>query len=417
MTILAFKALDLPNQRTAFAFNPFRGPHLAAESDAGRKVALLATQLAELPPHLRRTAMAQRTREVCHYLSSRGSSETLEDHLKYLSELAAERLHDSYALVRTITWAIPILGFLGTVIGITMAIANITPDQLEASLSEVTAGLAVAFDTTALSLSLSMVLVFCSFVVERAEQNVLTRVEMVGIRDVVPAFPVEHQAQNPLDQAQTRAAEQLLQKTGTLVTWQTELWQNALETLRTRWMATIEQQQAEFTAALRDGMGSTLADHAQQLNAFRGEFLEGYRAISQEVGRLIAEMQQTAKAQQELAAKQTTELWERVRSEAAALRDDQRLQSEQLVQGIAGEVRGWQAALQAATEATTSQVQAIHHQGEVLLQIVDQETELTRLEARLADNIEAVRSVSAFEETLHSLTAAVHLLTIRNRAA
>jgi hypothetical protein len=48
---------------------------------------------------------------------------------------------------------------------------------------------------------------------------------------------------------------------------------------------------------------------------------------------------------------------------------------------------------------------------------VDQETELTRLEARLADNIEAVRSVSAFEETLHSLTAAVHLLTIRNRAA
>ncbi|MEI2659369.1 MAG: MotA/TolQ/ExbB proton channel family protein [Bifidobacterium adolescentis] len=52
-------------------------------------------------------------------------------------------------LIRTITWAVPILGFLGTVIGITMAIANITPDQLESSLGEVTAGLAVAFDTTA----------------------------------------------------------------------------------------------------------------------------------------------------------------------------------------------------------------------------------------------------------------------------
>jgi signal transduction histidine kinase len=182
-------------------------------------------------------------------------------------------------------------------------------------------------------------------------------------------------------------------------------------------MATLEQQQAEFTAALREGMGSTLADHTQQLSAFRGEFLEGYRAISQEMSRLTAELQQTVRMEQEFATKQTATLWERVQGEAAALRDDHRAQSEQLVLGIAGEVRGWQSALQSATEATTSQVQAIHHQGEVLLQIVDQETELTRLEARLADNIEAVRSVAAFEETLHSLTAAVHLLTMKNRAA
>ena len=78
--------------------------------------------------------------------------------MTYLAELGSGRLHDGYALIRTITWAVPILGFLGTVIGITMAIANITPDKLEASLPEVTAGLAVAFDTTALSLALSMLL-------------------------------------------------------------------------------------------------------------------------------------------------------------------------------------------------------------------------------------------------------------------
>ena len=66
-----------------------------------------------------------------------------------LADQAAERLHESYSLVRTITWAVPILGFLGTVVGITMAIANVTPEQLDTSLGEVTDGLAVAFDTTA----------------------------------------------------------------------------------------------------------------------------------------------------------------------------------------------------------------------------------------------------------------------------
>ncbi len=51
-----------------------------------------------------------------------GSAETLDDELKYLSDIDAGRLHTGYGLFRVIVWAIPILGFLGTVIGITMAL-------------------------------------------------------------------------------------------------------------------------------------------------------------------------------------------------------------------------------------------------------------------------------------------------------
>ena len=82
-----------------------------------------------------------------------GSADWLEDHLKYLSDVDAASAARSYGLVRFIVWAIPIMGFLGTVIGITVAIANLSPTQLE-NISGVVAGLGTAFDTTATALGL-----------------------------------------------------------------------------------------------------------------------------------------------------------------------------------------------------------------------------------------------------------------------
>ena len=55
--------------------------------------------------------------------------------------------------MRLIVWAIPILGFLGTVIGITMALNAIDPKAVEESMMQVTTGLGVKFDTTALALA------------------------------------------------------------------------------------------------------------------------------------------------------------------------------------------------------------------------------------------------------------------------
>ena len=61
------------------------------------------------------------------------------------------------------------MGFLGTVIGITVAIANLSPSQME-NITDVVAGLGTAFDTTATALGLSMVLMFSHFLVDRQEQ-------------------------------------------------------------------------------------------------------------------------------------------------------------------------------------------------------------------------------------------------------
>src|SRR5207244_8605518 len=122
------------------------------------------------------------------FVHSRGSANQLDDHLRSLADADALVHEESYSLLRFITWAIPILGFLGTVLGITGAISGVTPEILERSLSHVTDGLALAFDTTALALGLTMLLMFSSFLVERAEQSVLEAVDRYADREFAPRF-------------------------------------------------------------------------------------------------------------------------------------------------------------------------------------------------------------------------------------
>ncbi|MGH7201431.1 MAG: MotA/TolQ/ExbB proton channel family protein [Planctomycetaceae bacterium] len=279
----------------------------------------IARQINELSPGLRRTHLVQRIADANEFVRDRGSAEGLEDHLRYLAELAAERAHAGLALVRTITWAIPILGFLGTVVGITMAIANLTPDQLDTSLSSVTSGLAVAFDTTALSLALTLVLVFCMFRIERGEQQVLARVEQYGLRRLAPMFPTPPGRELPLAKAQHDAARKLLEKTDAVLAKQMELWQEALDALRRRWIESMDQQTRDMDRVLQTSLQATLEE--------------------------------------------------------------------------------------------------LRTQTSVLEKLSDQEVRLAKLQARLAENLDAVRNAAAFDETLHSLNAAVHLLTARTGKA
>jgi biopolymer transport protein ExbB/TolQ len=368
---LLLRAARLRSERAALAANV-----LPAEtsSDLAAARQRLARALDFLPGRWRRTHVGRRLGDVCEYLHSRPNADGLEDHLKYLADQSAVRVHESYGFVRTITWAVPILGFLGTVIGITMAIANVTPEQLDTSLSSVTDGLAVAFDTTALALALSMVLVFGCFVVERAEHAVLSRVEDFGVRRLAVLCPTSgSEVGGTLVDAEHQAARQLVERTESLVTWQTQVWQESLEALRSRWTDTLRQQQDRMGATLTAGMASTLGDHDATLRQFRGEFLEAFRGVAVELRESVADLRDSQ-----------TELARRCEQTVDALRGD-----------------------------LAQQVAELGRQKDVLLEVVAQEAELTRLQDRLNENLHALRASEALEETLHSLSAAVHLLTAR----
>lgn len=92
---------------------------------------------------------------------------------------------DFYVVPRYINWAIPILGFIGTVLGISLAadgIQNIIGSRsslsdLSSELGQAIAPLGIAFDTTLIALSLSVFLTLLQTALQRWEDNVLVDYE------------------------------------------------------------------------------------------------------------------------------------------------------------------------------------------------------------------------------------------------
>jgi biopolymer transport protein ExbB/TolQ len=185
MAALAGKWADVAWQRRGIATE-----QIDPIPDGGQDPTDAVSLLASLPEEGQAggaTLIVRRLREAIDFVARTGTADGLEDHLKYLSDVDAARAARSYGLVRFIVWAIPIMGFLGTVIGITVAIASLSPTQLE-NISGVVAGLGTAFDTTATALGLSMVLMFIQFLVDRSEQSLLADIDVVAWETLAGRF-------------------------------------------------------------------------------------------------------------------------------------------------------------------------------------------------------------------------------------
>ena len=95
------------------------------------------------------------------------------------------RYEESYLVPRYISWAVPILGFIGTVLGISLAadgIRRIISSEaglagLSSDLSGAIAPLGIAFDTTLIALSLSVLLTGFLALVQRGEERTLAALE------------------------------------------------------------------------------------------------------------------------------------------------------------------------------------------------------------------------------------------------
>jgi len=329
---------------------PLLGPVPVGGEDPAAAAELAATLPAE------EGYLPRRLREALDLVVRTGSADDLEDHLKYLSDMDAARAAQGYGLVRFIVWAIPIMGFLGTVIGITVAIANLSPTQLE-NISGVVAGLGTAFDTTATALALSMVLMFFQFVLDRYEQQLLSQVDEAAWNALAGRFQSLGETEGTA-LAMARLGETMNRGTARLLESQEQAWQ-ALE--RT---ATTGLQQ--------------LVEHGGE--AFRGSFTA---ALDESLGRWAESLA-------------------RAHDDAAARREDR-----------------WVTAAESLTEAVRGLEQhqaSLGRQTELLVGVVDATRDIAELERTLDANLAAVTATGRFDETLSTLTAAVHLLSARAAA-
>ena len=137
-------------------------------------------------------------------------------------------------MVRIIIWAIPILGLLGTVIGITMAVANLNPQTLEESVAKVTHGLNVAFDHTATALTLTMILMFLKSAIERVEDGLFVRIDERVAEELVGRF--KHTGTEQVDELGLgRASGQIVDAIETLAGRQAEIWKSTIDDSHRQW--------------------------------------------------------------------------------------------------------------------------------------------------------------------------------------
>ncbi len=92
-------------------------------------------------------------------------------------ELYLHEIDLRYSMIRYVVWVIPTLGFIGTVVGISLALAFAGQVDVQdpSLLAELTKRLAVAFNTTLLALVMSAVLVFIQHWVQAHEEGALNR--------------------------------------------------------------------------------------------------------------------------------------------------------------------------------------------------------------------------------------------------
>ncbi len=326
------------------------------------EAANLLAGLRKLPGRLQSTFLVQRIRAVLEFLCQRGSASELDDQMRALLDADSVVLEGSYALTRFITWAIPILGFLGTVLGITDAISGATPEVLEKNLSQVTDGLSYAFDATALALSLTMLTMFCSFLVERREQGLLEAVDQEVERQLAHRFVRIAGDSGPFVEALRQNTQVLLDATSQLVQRQAEVWARALTESERRAGEASARQQEQMAGALEAALKNTLHTHSQLLAALEKQSVEQSARLFEQLGALASVVREYGHDQQ--------------------------------------------AALARVGEGLAAQVAALGglQQGE---------KHLLQLQAGLQQNLAALAGAGTFEQTLHSPTAAIHLLTAR----
>lgn len=118
---------------------------------------------------------------VLSNLRNLGRVADVDDMLRSQADLDESTMETSYALLRGFIWAIPVLGFIGTVMGLSVAIGGFgevlsqtaDPAALAESLKGVTGGLSTAFETTLVALLFALTLQLLMTFLHKSEEEFL----------------------------------------------------------------------------------------------------------------------------------------------------------------------------------------------------------------------------------------------------
>ena len=233
-------------------------------SNVSSRATVYQNNLNEHPGWVKEHYLWQRLSAMMAYLQRSDSTANAETELKYLTELDYERQQQRFALVRILIWATPMLGFLGTVLGISEALGGISvgpENNFETMMNGLRGSLYVAFDTTALALTLSMFLMFGQFLIDRFELQLLSIVDTRVHAEVNRNFDLT----STDDVAMRTFSEQFLETSKEAAINQTKLWKHSIESAQKAWASTLTDTNASVQSNLTDALSQNALQLTTQL--------------------------------------------------------------------------------------------------------------------------------------------------------
>lgn len=164
MAILFIKSKKLAFQRRALDLKPFPDrPDFVLNSESSQNVIAAIHRLVDDSRHF---VLLNRIERALANLRNIGRVSDVSEILQTQADYDEGYQESSYRLVNGFIWAIPVLGFIGTVLGLsdaiggfgaTLAAAGEDMEMLKESLGGITGGLSTAFETTLIALVAALI--------------------------------------------------------------------------------------------------------------------------------------------------------------------------------------------------------------------------------------------------------------------
>lgn len=287
MAILWLKLQKLKHQRAALLLDVLP-MDLGVEINA-QSVGSFIDNLYGLPKKLRDSIMVNRIRKGLELFEAKQDTSDVSHMMESQSNIDSARIGGSYSVLKAFLWAIPILGFIGTVLGLSQAIGGMSFENVTdvtaviASINGVTSGLGTAFDATLLGLVLAMALNFPMNALAKREDDNLNDVDAFCNEVLLPRLRDSVSA----DQHETGSLADSLVKavSGAQREFLTDL--NELSRRMMEYADSLDQRNAEYQQSVINNsvqtqaeLQHTLQESVGQVNQYIGGLAEGIQNLN-----------------------------------------------------------------------------------------------------------------------------------------
>ena len=176
LAILLVKRCKLKNQRKAFKLDIVPAdPNFVLSPRTAREILDRIYLQVDQP---RCYVLLDRIDLALSNLKNLGNANAVSECMNNQAGNDEDYLASSYTILKGFIWAIPVLGFIGTVIGLAGAVGGFgnvvaqgaSIDELKTALGGVTGGLAIAFETTLIALILALIVQLLAKFVQSEEE-------------------------------------------------------------------------------------------------------------------------------------------------------------------------------------------------------------------------------------------------------